>query len=419
MKIGVYASCALLVIFCTSLEIVGQVPVRSTLLGQNSVAPGPVQAVTVKRMRLLDQDTGWVSSDSRVFMTRDGGESWKDISPPPRHRAIDANLLKDRFSDVFFLDANVGWTLAKTAPDETGDFVVSRTVDGGAHWSTSNLVVPESDPSHGGHDLTGNANIVFADRLHGWLSADDSSNTLNTSSVLLRTSDGGLMWTPTENGGDGTIDAMEFASRSLWLLCRVGNESELLVSRDGARKVEDVAFSKPKELGAAEDPQFSLPVFIDRTHGYEAVTYTDYSHGTKWQSSAVLYETADGGLTWRTGRILSGFKGHEKFVSTVAGTNWIYSTVNGNGMPVLKAVESASGAVVQEHSTGDFSKCALDFATPTVGWTECSGRLLSTIDGGNTWREIAPHLRDGRITVAPISTYREDRGPIVTEVAGR
>jgi photosystem II stability/assembly factor-like uncharacterized protein len=297
--------------------------------------------------------------------------------------------LRDHFEDVFFLDARSGWTLSKAAPDETGDFVVSRTADGGAHWSTSMVSVAESDAAHGGRELTGSANFVFADQLHGYMSADDSANTLNTSSVLLRTSDGGATWTPTKGGGDGTIDAMAAVHESLWLLCRNGAESEVLVSRDGGRKFDDVIFEKPKELSTSEQPQYSLPKFTDVAHGYEAVTYTDFTHGLIWKSSVVLYATSDGGRSWSVRHILSGLNGGEQFRSTVAQTTWIYSTVGSTGLPALQRIESGLRWVVPEHSSGDLSRCLLDFTSPRIGWANCSGRLLRTVDGGASWDDIA------------------------------
>lgn len=380
-------------------------------------APGEaaiVKALHMDHMKLLTSTSGWASSGNRLLMTTDLGRHWKDISPPPRHHPVDEALLNDRFTDIFFLDPDVGWALSRGAENDEYDFLVNATTDGGAHWTASQVRIQLPDPSHGGPQLNGEANFVFSDRLHGWLSVDTSSNTLNTSSTLLATLDGGKTWAPTKNGCDGTIDAMRAAGKdTLWLLCRFGNTSELLVSRNGANTFEDAAISMPRELAPAEASRYESPVFVDNLHGYEAVTYTDFSKGVNWMSTIVLFETRDGGRKWTSHGKLSGLRDEELVNSSVADSIWIVPFSTNGVTPAVRTIPANASSSAEPHNPGDFARCLLSFNSSTIGWANCSGQLSVTTDGGTSWTDISPHVRNGALT-GDVITALQPAKPVIT-----
>jgi hypothetical protein len=77
----------------------------------------------------------------------------------------------------YFLNANTGWRL-KEPPDAAGNYQLLTTQDGGSTWISSALVSWKS------------ATFDFIDSQNGWAIARNE-----TTSSLLRTSDGGRTWT--------------------------------------------------------------------------------------------------------------------------------------------------------------------------------------------------------------------------------
>lgn len=363
-------------------------------LTQDQIAKMPVVALQIKDFKLLSSGTGWTSNGNQLLFTLDNGAHWKDISPHnPSQGGID---------QVVFLDANTGWVLYSVMTwEEDADFVVASTVDGGTNWTETRIKIPLADPSSGGPELGGNANFAFADQLHGWFLFDYRTGSAFSSAGLLATSDGGRTWHESnENPGFyGEISA--YSSGDVWAVD--GDGQNLVVSRKGGNSFEDVSLPNPKEFGTERQPIYSQPAFEDNRHGYLAGTYPGIN-GAK--STAVLFETWDGGRTWKSDRILSNLTGREIVSTTVAGTSWILPFTPQGAEPQIIKLNSSDKIKAPDHkSSGDFRSCNLSFKTPDEGWMNCSGHLTSTTDGGATWIAITPRVRNGKLTsdlVAPV-----------------
>src|ERR1019366_3192880 len=152
-----------------------------------------------------------------------------------------------------------------------------------------------------------------------------------------------------------------------------------------------------------------LPVFSDRLHGYEVVTYS----GPK--SAAVLFATQDGGRTWTPDRILSNLAENsvgDVSRSTVAGSIWMFSFGPRSNQPALLKLLPKSGVTDAAGLRLNNYTCSLSFLSPEDGWRNCSGKLQSTGDGGDTWADITPRVHNGVLTVDPIT-------PKITRISTR
>jgi photosystem II stability/assembly factor-like uncharacterized protein len=169
----------------------------------------------------VDPSTGWVLADLdtaafAVVSTRDAGRSWTTrlVSPSSRHGEY-----------MRFFDRSAGVVVAIGA-----EAAVFATRDGGAHWTRRGV--------DAGDVYVMSAS--FVDPMHGWLLGFGAVSTGLGSTVLLRTTDGGVTW---------------------------------------------------KDLGPAADP--SVQAF--------AVSFTDPLNG--WLDAVApgpyVYATADAGTTWR------------------------------------------------------------------------------------------------------------------------
>ncbi|MGA2217222.1 MAG: hypothetical protein ABSG51_04000 [Terracidiphilus sp.] len=374
------------------------------------IAKMPVVALPIEEFKLLSAGTGWASTGDRLFLTKDNGAHWKDISPPSSNQ--------DHYADVFFLDAATGWVLF-SHPVQDGEhsesnasfsdwkLYLSFTVDGGSTWTAASL--PEW---HGERGLSDQGVIAFADKLHGWLSLGVDGNTVTAGSALLLTSDGGRSWHDTpdaKEGPEGRIRGiLALTERDVWILgTPEGGPAMLWATHDGGNSYQQIALPALKEIAPAEYPTYSLPTFTDGLHGYEAVSYSG-GHGEK--STAVLYATLDGGRTWKPDRTLSNLAEQETVGSTVFCSTWILPFASQGSQPTLVKVHPNDKTEAPTHkSSGDFNNCEIEFVTAGEGWMNCPGSLSATIDGGNSWTTVAPRVRRGVLTsdaVTPLETLR-------------
>jgi photosystem II stability/assembly factor-like uncharacterized protein len=362
----------------------------------------------IAQFKLLTSDSGWPSTGTQLFWTNNNGNTWSNISPP--------NNFGDKYADVTFVTNRIGWVLFvhhEQGPTDSlpnaasGDwtYYVASTRDGGETWST--LFIPAMQESPG-DDLTDVGYIAFAGERDGWIEVHHS----DTWGSLLRTVDGGATWhwvTPAPSL------AGQIASPSPNELYIAGNHlrygSQLYATHDGGQSFQLIQLQAPQEVGGATVPTYALPRFT-ASHVYEPVTFSG-SSGVN--SAAVLFSSEDGGHTWHSDRILSAlapsWMGHH-ISSDVVGTAWITPFGPAGHQPKLMNLTPSGRSIAQTNAVGDFSRCALSFASTDNGWVQCSGPLMSTTDAGATWRDIGPRLRGSTLTSDPVTPVEQRTVPM-------
>lgn len=332
----------------------------------------------------ISQNQGWIIYGDSANRTTDGGATWQAQTLP----------FGSWIYDFMFTDANNGWGV--------GDNVV-RTTNGGATWQEVPLP-PESLPLW---------DIDFADPQHGIAGGDSF---LNTDSVILTSTDGGVNWTTRTNGSiNDVLDMVALDSDHAWASHDYGGKTSR--TTDGGRtwRVTEVGeqYSLLSSIGMAD-------TLNGWTVGYE----TTYLEGR-------IYHTSDGGASWQqqydpdakylqgvavldaqTAIIVGGWSGSGSITrrTTDAGATWHSLDVPGGFMYDVFFLDSQVGWMVGDNghiakttNGGDtwvlqpnpaqYTLLAVHFSDANNGWAGGDfGTLVRTTNGGATWTLQDPHI---------------------------
>lgn len=303
-------------------------------------------------------DSATQESQSRIFHTSDGGQTWQ------------SSVVKARYIETpaVFVDALHGWFLATDhfpGYDPGSAYIgkeiaLYRTSDGGKSWqrvasgpATSQLPAT-SDDAYGIVPLTAATRMQFVTATTGWLVGSSFHKDQSEFSWLYVTHDAGVTWQQVD---------ISFAPQSLLLW-----SPQFFTQRDGL-----------------------LPA---------------YTSGSAPQNApgTLLYATHDGGLTWTATSVPFDVTNGEFLDMNNA---WA-SAVNGND----KAFYTTSDGWqhwTKGHMNATFKNISgFSFVSPNLGWALADNRtgffppapggglrkgdsiaLLKTTDGGHTWQEIA------------------------------
>jgi photosystem II stability/assembly factor-like uncharacterized protein len=248
----------------------------------------------------VSERVAWASGSSgSVLRTADGGANWQKLS-------VTADQVD--FRDVDAIDAQTAYILS------IGNGPASRiykTTDAGANWT---LQFKNEDPKAFLDAMS------FWDATHGIVFGDS----VNGQFYILLTSDGGKVWSrvPVESlppaldnegafAASGTNIAV-FGKTHAWIGTGAANKSRVLRTTDRGKtwKISDT----PLKSGASEGI-FSV-AFRDAKHG--VVVGGDYRKESDALDNVAV--TADGGVTWKLVKGLSGFRSVVAYVPGKKGT---------------------------------------------------------------------------------------------------
>jgi photosystem II stability/assembly factor-like uncharacterized protein len=236
----------------------------------------------------VDNKIAWASgSDGTVLRTTNAGVTWQKL-------AVTSEPLD--FRDVDAIDKRTVYVLSIGNGSSSR---IYKTTDGGTTWA---LQFRNEDPK-AFFDA-----MAFWDAEHG-LAIGDS---IDGQFCILKTSDGGTNWTRVpvsdlppalENEGafaaSGTNIAM-FGKVHAWIGTGAGARARVLRTSDAGRtwKIADTPLSAGASAGI-----FSV-AFRDARHG--VIVGGDYRK--EKEADRNLAFTSDGGITWKLGTGLSGFR---------------------------------------------------------------------------------------------------------------
>jgi photosystem II stability/assembly factor-like uncharacterized protein len=375
----------------------------------HSLPAGPVERAT-----MVAPNVGWAFGKPTVnwgalWWTTDGGERWRNITPPM--------AVPELIISACFIDTQVGWALLEDVSKgpRSFRFDLASTTSAGAKWEVHRLSIqgPGTENMKWGY-ITGQIN--FFDPLHGWMYLDSSN-----SPRLWMTTDGGRNWQPAGSPGPETGGGRIVCVTPQFAWLRDTFSNWLYVTKDGAKSWSHFTLPLPKELLSRrltsdsnshiregqplsdwltqDDVQlYSDPIFQNSEHGFEVVTFA--SSKSTVPTNAVLFETLDGGVSWRAQSLLGDFQSNMSapISSTVTDSTWLIARRPFLGLPMLTILhpgEWEGGLSGARDGAGYDSDLQMSFTTPDLGWLVMDGAILATRDGGASWSNVTPD-RDRR-----------------------
>lgn len=351
------------------------------------------EPVTITSISMLDTTVGWAiggrnGSSDRVLHTGDGGQSWRDVTPP---EPAPAQGKPNKIAVGFFLDTDTGWVTYHFSDyfHKPVAATVWRTGDGGRTWQSSEmLAVGDAEfylPSH----------IWFVDSRNGWLLVHVGAGMQKDYVMIFKAANGGQRWQriidPYRNPDIQSCDktGMEFADAQTGLMTKdchgVIAGAFIHWTHDGGLTWQEQPLPSPSsdpglfESSAACGTYW--PTLFSAESAVLAVKCVRYRDDIR-QEVNFVYRTADAGQTWQATPYPGGAL---QFVD--AGTGWaltrdIYKTEDGGqSWTRISAVDW----------DGQFS-----FVNQQQGWavarSEAEIGLVHSADGGQTWQLLQPRI---------------------------
>jgi photosystem II stability/assembly factor-like uncharacterized protein len=352
-------------------------------------------------------------TDEHLYWTDNDGRTWREITPPDmptRNIGTTSFTPATGLQTVYFLDSSHGRIISTDALNEDGDprFYFFSTEDGGKNWRR--LVIQRL--TYKLMDDMWPTEIYFSDPVHGWILWHWS--TMNSrSNALLSTSDGGQTWKRLPDPpGAGPLEFI--SGRDGWMIggspgqegIPVVEDNQLWNTIDGGVHWNAISIHLPAD--SAANVRFGALKISDRGDGVVVAQASVSDYVERFLSCV----TRDGGKSWH----FSQFEAYQASPSLV-GTSAIWTVFH---MPKTQGTvfqrnrtlitirigdreiaPTVPSALALEGSFGD-----VDFSDDSHGWTTFfNGRpsqfglpgssfayseLLSTSDGGNTFRTITP-----------------------------
>jgi photosystem II stability/assembly factor-like uncharacterized protein len=380
--------------------LAGCAPETTSFFPIPTIAPlDPGQPLLLNPLRMTDANNGWaVELWGRLMRTRDGGRTWKNVTPPEMERFNFYN--EGRF---FFLDANIAWVTqtsfcnvgeSRSCEDPVRTATVWRTVDGGQTWRESQ---PISLGLSSDQDRAYIPTLYFLDDQNGWLAAELAETPEGHAyQELFVTKDGGATWKiiidELHFPWPGFTQNLVFSDvQTGWAVEYGGTHLLLHRTNDGGRTWDSEGgqtCAPPQPSDGSEKAE----LFWNVEPAYRTSQALGVGISCREADNTFYYLTSDGGQTWNSWPAT----GSEHFVN--AATGWrLFSPADRDQPGQLQRTSDGGQTWITIRSV-PWELAYFNFVNEQVGWvmvrTGDTSPLLHTTDGGQTWTEIKPVVAD-------------------------
>jgi photosystem II stability/assembly factor-like uncharacterized protein len=355
-------------------------------------------------MGVVAPATGWALVDQHLFWTSNDGNEWTEITPSSP-AGIDG---------VFFLDSLRGWVvLSGENPDAEQNVLVTvaSTQDAGTTWTVSPVEL-----SSGGSPYTRRASMFFLDGLRGWLSLRLASSSNFSFGLLFRTQNGGRNWTQLPD--PPAADPVYFATpKDGWIAGEPAGD-QLWVTRDGGTSWAQQDLAPPTACSTCT-VTYGRPGFRSALDGLLPVSILAEN-----RLLIATYSTQDGGRSWRPTHVQEQrYDTFQGGAPVVVDSHVLRAQVNQGNITIVSDEERINASAAPAILWPMGSIVGASFSSGSSGWlihtagkcaafkSQCSqqSELLSTNDGGASFRVITPHV-NGAAPRASVSNSNSASG---------
>jgi photosystem II stability/assembly factor-like uncharacterized protein len=335
---------------------------------------------------MLSRTEGWGLSGPYVLTTVDGGQTWREATPPQ-------NFPLGTKAQAYgaFLNTQTAWIVFATDGVIPPEATVWHTTDSGRNWTPG---MPLNHQAIGDNVW---AEFAVLDPQNVWMMVRGVYVGAGThyNHELFHTTDGGLTWTSLDGQTSNDYTGMLFADANFGLrtLQTTGAYAAAPpaydVTTDGGVIWESRELPPPPDAPDLFNQypycETYQPVLLTAQSIRMLVGCFDYGSPPK-QFTGYLYSSPDGGVTWQTIRLPAKahaeqdqliyygsnnalLLGRDMYISTSDGQTWSFAkTVNWDGQ--------------------------FSFSDPQYGWAVARSNgavaLVQTIDWAATWKIIKP-----------------------------
>jgi photosystem II stability/assembly factor-like uncharacterized protein len=338
--------------------------------------------------------SGWYEGSTKIWHTDDGGQTWKDVSPPPEVWAFN-----------YALDAQTAWASVCQPEGEGCQAGITRTTDGGETWSVS-----QSYPRLSADRLK------YFNELEGIISGCGAAAGSGICNIF-ETHDGGLTWDPVEYLTDHRGDPTDYIGQ--YQFCNICGDAiyfdleRLVVASGNMAQFADISFPISITLDRGQTwqhqdlllpPGMFNPGLIDpltpRFFGdLEGVLPVELANEDYDQFAIAFYVTQDGGLTWSFQSLIENVQ----YVDSWSKMDFVTSQDLFFGCDLDLCVSHDGAQSWQRLSPnlyfsyvgGEHYVQRFDFVDPLTGWALVGAdrkqlTLWKTEDGGESWEILQP-----------------------------
>jgi photosystem II stability/assembly factor-like uncharacterized protein len=339
---------------------------------------------------------GVTKNSLRMYMTRDNGRTWANISPSATMQ-FSSNPVYGK--EIFFTDPRHGWIIRESSG--ITETIVLRTQDGGLNWKVSSL-----------EDGNSISSIYFVSPERGWLTTSWNSSSYKESKAMYSTVNGGATWNiimqneqynpKTPNPSipiPGVTTGMIFQSYNHgFAALQTAALPKVYVTSDGGVSWKPgQPFLVNEQLKSCDRVITGKPNFFSnsRTNGWLSVgCVTDKDNSVAYHG----YYTDNGGESWTFIPFkLNTLRGINRYIPPTflnASTGWV---LNGDTLyqthdhgATWKSLPASS---VLKNKLAEYPEVVkMQFFSKDIGWLLIEKKedkrsiLLQTTNGGTSWR---------------------------------
>lgn len=318
--------------------------------------------------KMYDGDNGWIATtvpDFGVFITKDGGQDWLEVTP----KEVNNGILYTLDKDISFIVSNLN-----------NEKIIYRTNDQGNTWSSYPIMNSKSDVIY---------SVSFIDPNNGWLTGQLKSEGSYNTIEILRTSDGGETWNSVNSASELNLGykngAILSAPKVGWVTASISGGPLVYHTSDNGEVWKNFRLSEYSNIDYFSEP--SNPFIVNENTVIIPVKIT--KEGTSVLS---YYYTVNGGVNWLASSInLDVPKENQNLLFDATDLNHSWQTTDGSNFYILtNKLSNIESINLQEmFKQNDLKIINFSFVTPSEGFMIIRALnktlLISTTTGGRSW----------------------------------